>query len=56
MIIGILDQDSGESDMTQTSERSSRSRAIVRSPANGFIKPPANGAISEQVYYVLLGL
>ncbi|XP_057530949.1 dynamin-related protein 3A-like [Amaranthus tricolor] len=41
-------RDSGESDMTQTSERSSRSRAIVRSPANGFIKPPANGAISEQ--------
>ncbi|XP_021728216.1 dynamin-related protein 3B-like [Chenopodium quinoa] len=41
-------RDTGESDTTQGSERSSRSRAIVRSPANGFIKPPANGVISDQ--------
>ncbi|KMT09308.1 hypothetical protein BVRB_6g134060 [Beta vulgaris subsp. vulgaris] len=41
-------RDGGESDTTQTSERSSRSRAIVRSPANGFIKSPANGMISDQ--------
>ncbi|XP_021853791.1 dynamin-related protein 3A isoform X2 [Spinacia oleracea] len=40
--------DGGESDMAIVSERSSRSRPVTRSPANGFIKSPANGVVSDQ--------
>lgn len=42
-------RDGAESDLMQASERSSRSRQIVgRSPANGFIRSPANGVITDQ--------
>lgn len=53
-MVGILDQDGGESDMAIVSERSSRSRPVTRSPANGFIKSPANGVVSDQVIMFFL--
>ncbi|KAK9678838.1 hypothetical protein RND81_11G236000 [Saponaria officinalis] len=40
--------DGVEFDATQASERSSRSRTVLRSTANGFIRPPANGVVSDQ--------
>ncbi|KAK9698041.1 hypothetical protein RND81_08G078400 [Saponaria officinalis] len=48
IVPGSWPRDGVEFDATQASERSSRSRTVVRSTANGFIRPPANGVVSDQ--------
>ncbi|KAL9245617.1 hypothetical protein vseg_019246 [Gypsophila vaccaria] len=48
IVPGSRPRDGVEVDATQATERNSRSRTVVRSTANGFIRPPANGVISDQ--------